>query len=177
MIQDPVEIRKLREENEYNHKNPPGRPKGITKEKMNLNPTSKLGRPNTTQYDIFDPHKRMFKIKTDKTKGQHINRAVRYEIEHNNTKYLFSTLSQIETEFKLSTNIVGRLIEAHDKKNNNKELSLSDQRIIEAYPKFKRCVKLPLDKNKRINGVVRYDSKLNMDDLSKLKLKIDVPEK
>lgn len=177
MIQDPTEINKLIEENQYHQKNPAGRPKGLTKDKMNLKPDVKLGRPNTTQYDIFDPNKRMYKKRTEKIKGQHLNRVVRYEIEHNNTKYLFSLQSQIEKEFNLSTNIVSRLIQAHDKKNNNKELTLSDQRILEAYPNFKSCIKLPLDKTKRIVDVVRYDVAYNIDDLANMKLKIEVPHK
>lgn len=177
MIQDTKEINNIKEANKYDAPKKMGRPAGITKDKMKINPDIKLGRPNATQYDIFDPHKKVLKKKTDKPRGQHLNRVIRYEIQHNQIKYLFSTILQIEKEFGLSTAVVMRVIRAHDRRNNGKELSLSDNRVFENYPKFISCVKLPYDKTKKIVGVIRYDSKLNRNDLVNLKLKIDVPTK
>jgi len=172
MIQDQSKIDKLIEEHKYHQKHPAGRPNGTTKSKMNIKLDIKLGRPIKTECNLFDPNKKAFiRNNNNKLKGEHINRLIRYEIKHNNTQYLFSTLKQVQKEFNISNNVLGRLVLAHNNMNNNKELSHSDKRILESYPKFQSLIKLPLDKSKRIVGIVRYDCKLNITDLTNTKLK------
>lgn len=155
MIQDPNEINKIIQQNKYNIKPISGRPKGMTKDKTKLDPNKKLGRPTIINYDIFDPKKRSLTKKFQSYQGQHINRIIRYEIDHNDIKYLFSTLKQVEKEFNLTTHIVLRLLETNMKRNNNIELSYSDKLILDTYPNFKCFVKLPLDKTKKIVDIVR----------------------
>lgn len=175
MIQDKSEIEQLIQDNQYHQKNPAGRPKGVTKSQMKI--TEKLGRPIKTECNLFDANKKAFIRNASIKKGEHVNRVLRYEIEHNNTKYLFSTLKQVQKEFNISNNVLGRLVLAHENKNKNTELTPSDERVLFAYPKFQSIVKLPLDKTKRIIGVIRYDAQLNTKDLTTLKLKLDVPTK
>ena len=176
MILDKEEIDKLQEENKYHEVAKNGRPKNITKDKMNIDPNTKIGRKNQTDYEIFDTDKRHVSKSMREYKGQHLNKLIRYGIMHNDINYLFSSKPQICKEFNLTINVVSRLISAYNKKNNNKQLTFSDERIIEAYPKFQKIEVVPVDKTKKIIGVIRSDKDSNIQSLSNLRLTIEHPK-
>jgi hypothetical protein len=101
--------------------------------------------------------------------------VIRYEIVHNNIKYLFSTKQQICDEFNLTINVVMRLINAHHERNNHKPLLPGQKRLIETYPKFTQLTKLKVDKSKKIIDVIRSNKDETIESLSMLTLKIECP--
>jgi hypothetical protein len=123
---------------------------------LHIDPNTKIGRKNHTDYDIFDTDKRNVAKSMREYKGQHLNKLIRYGIMHNDINYSFSSKPQICKEFNLTINFVSRLITKHNKKNNDKQLTFSDERIIEAYPKFQKIEIVPVDKTKKIINTINY---------------------
>lgn len=132
----------------------------------------KTGRPIKQNYDFFSPNKKRLLQDKRQYSGEHIHRIIRYRIVYEGQEYLFSTLNQVQLEFNITYCAVNKLLECYIKMQKGDELSKYESKIVNSYSKITEFIKLPVDRKKKIIGVIRP----GMDTTLNLNLNIDIPE-